>query len=103
MVTKREALDAELIDNTFPQDFTIADMFWISAIKDTYERAFNEWKDDIKYMTALSMALNHKIFEWYKKDKKTAQVYNDLFIECDDYIHENFKWDDLTYYFRVTD
>jgi len=27
MVTKREALDAELIDNTFPQDFTIADMF----------------------------------------------------------------------------
>jgi len=42
-------------------------------------------------MTALSMALNHKIFEWYQKDKKTAQVYNDLFIECDDYIHENFK------------
>lgn len=103
MVTKREALDAELIDNTFPMDFTIAEDFGVWAIKETYQRAFKEWKSDIKYMTALSMALNHKIWDWYKKNEDVARVYNDLWLECDDYIHENFKWDDLTYYFRVTD
>ena len=29
---------------TFWDDFTIADSFGISAIKDTYKRAFEEWK-----------------------------------------------------------
>ena len=28
---------------TFWQDFTIADRFGVSAIKDTFKRAFNEW------------------------------------------------------------
>ena len=29
---------------TFWDDFSIADRFGISAIKDTYKRAFEEWK-----------------------------------------------------------
>ena len=29
---------------TFWDDFSIADSFGISAIKDTYKRAFEEWK-----------------------------------------------------------
>lgn len=28
---------------TFWIDFTIADQFGLEAVKDTYERAFNEW------------------------------------------------------------
>ena len=34
---------------TFYQDFSIADNFGINAIKDTFKRAFNEWKDDISF------------------------------------------------------
>ena len=31
---------------TFAMDFDIADRFGASAVKDTFNRAFNEWKSD---------------------------------------------------------
>lgn len=43
---------------TFFEDFTIAEYFGVNAIKDTYNRAFNEWKNDYKYLTELVMVLN---------------------------------------------
>ena len=46
---------------TFYMDFTIADKFGIEAIKDTYSRAFKEWKNDYKYLTLLVLNLKHKI------------------------------------------
>ena len=44
---------------TFWMDFSIADKFGIAAIKDTYKRAFNAWKDNHVYLTELVMVLNH--------------------------------------------
>ena len=32
---------------TFWQDFTIADQFGVDAVVDTYNRVFEDWKDDI--------------------------------------------------------
>ena len=46
---------------TFFEDFSIADHFGIAAIRDTYKRAFNEWKNDYKYLTELVLVLNWKI------------------------------------------
>lgn len=63
---------------TFWKDFSIADKFGIDAIKDTYKRAFEEWKENYIYLTELVMVLNHKIWEWYGKNEAIAQVYNDL-------------------------
>ena len=104
MITKQELSDPKLVDNTFPMDFTIAEEFWPAAVKDTFDRAFKEWKNNIKYATALSMALNHKIREWYeKKNNKLALLYQQLREQIDGYIYENYKWDDLTYYFKITD
>lgn len=48
---------------TFWTDFNIADRFGLDAIKDTYNRAFNEWKDDKVYATELVMVLNWKSWE----------------------------------------
>ena len=48
---------------TFWSDFSIADRFGARAIKDTYERAFNEWKDNYQYLTELVMVLNWKIWQ----------------------------------------
>ena len=48
---------------TFWQDFSIADRFGVAAIKDTFTRAFNEWKHDYKYLTELVMVLNWKIWQ----------------------------------------
>ena len=46
---------------TFWQDFSIADNFGVKAVKDTYKRAFSEWKTNYKYLTELVMVLNWKI------------------------------------------
>ena len=38
---------------TFYSDFSIADNFGIDAVKDTYKRAFKNWKSNYKYLTEL--------------------------------------------------
>ena len=63
---------------TFWQDFTIADKFGVAAIKDTFNRAFNEWKNNYQYLTELVMVLNWKIWEYYEKNREFAEVYNKL-------------------------
>ena len=35
------------VQTTFWEDFTIADLFGLSAIRDTYNRAFKEWNEDL--------------------------------------------------------
>lgn len=35
---------------TFWTDFSIADVFGVSAIKDTFNRAFEEWRDNYIYI-----------------------------------------------------
>ena len=88
---------------TFWQDFTIADMFGISAVKDTYKRAFNEWKNDYIYLTELVLVLNWKIWQHYEKNEPIARVYNDLWQVAQDYAYNNLKGDELSYFFRITD
>lgn len=64
---------------TFNQDFTIADHFGVLAIKDTFRRAFNEWKGNYKYLTELVMVLNHKIFEHHNNgNMEYMLLYNEL-------------------------
>lgn len=41
-----EALNGYKPFTTFWQDFSIADRFGASAVQDTFNRAFAEWKDD---------------------------------------------------------
>lgn len=54
------------LQTTFWDDFSIADKFGISAIKDTYKRAFEEWKDNFKYLTELILVLHHKIWQYHE-------------------------------------
>ncbi len=88
---------------TFWDDFSIADSFGISAIRDTYKRAFEEWKWNYKYLTELVMVLNWKIWYWYKMDEKIAQCYNDLWLECDEYAYDNLKGEEFDYFIKTLD
>lgn len=88
---------------TFWDDFSIADRFGVNGIKDTYKRAFEEWKWDYKYLTELVMVLNRKIWYWYKKDEKLAKCYNDLWMECDEYAYNNLKGEEFDYFIKTTD
>lgn len=88
---------------TFYTDFSIADNFGVSAIKDTYKRAFASWKNNVQYLTELVMALNWKIWEHFETNYEYAKVYDALWRKADQYAVENLKGDDLTYYYRTTD
>lgn len=88
---------------TFWMDFSIADKFGVNAIKDTFKRAFEEWKSNIKYLTELVMVLNHKIWYWYEKNDTLAGLYNDLWQEADGWCHDNLTGDDADYYYTTTD
>ena len=88
---------------TFYQDFSIADNFGVGAIKDTYNRAFNEWKDNYKFLTELVMVLNWKIFEHYESNEKIAKVYDSLWKEADEYAMENLKDQEAKCYYEITD
>lgn len=88
---------------TFYEDFSIADVFGIKAIKDTYERAFTEWKTDYKYLTELIMVLNWKLFEHYQTNEEYAQLYGKLWHQADEWAYENLKRDELNYYINTTD
>lgn len=88
---------------TFYKDFSIAEKFGTQAIKDTYTRAFEDWKHDYKYLTELVMVLNWKIWEHYEDNEELAKLYNDLWEELDNYACENLKDEELEYFFRTTD
>lgn len=95
----------EPVANTFKMDFTIADMFGgIPAIKDTYKRAFDEWHDDYEMLTALVVALNHKIWEHYHANNhEFAKLYDQLWRTADEYAMTHLTDDALAYFLEVTD
>ena len=88
---------------TFYTDFSIADRFGVEAIKDTFKRSFENWKNNVEYLTELVMALNWKIWEHYEANQTYAQLYQSLWEKADAYACENLKGDDLTYFYRTTD
>ena len=88
---------------TFWTDFSIADVYGLDGIQDTYDRAFAEWKGNYKYLTELVMVLNHKIFEWHGLDNGREELYDTLWYKTDTYALENLTGDELDYYLEVTD
>lgn len=88
---------------TFYEDFSIADAFGPSAIKDTYKRAFRAWKKDHKYLTELVMVLNWKIWEHNGHNEVYARLYNELWEEADAWAMDNLKSEELSYFISTTD
>ena len=95
---------SEMVDNTFSMDFPIADAFGVNAIKDTFNRAFKEWKSNYKMLTALVVILNHKIWQHYEHHNDDfAKLYDSLWRQAEDYALINLKDDELQYYYEITD
>ena len=89
---------------TFWSDFSIADVFGINAVKDTYKRAFKVWRNDYIYLTELVMVLNWKMWQYHENgNKKYEEVYTKLWEEADYYACNNLHGDELTYFYRTTD
>ena len=88
---------------TFWSDFSIADVFGKEAVQDTFNRAFTEWKSDVRYLTDLVVVLNHKIFQHFNGDRELSKLYDALWKIADSYAMENLTGDDFEYFFNITD
>ena len=77
------------LQTTFWSDFSIADSFGLPAVRDTFRRAFEEWKGNYKYLTELVLVLNHKIWQYHETRPEFAA--------------ENLKDDELGYFLDTTD
>ena len=91
------------VQTTFWEDFSAADIFGLSAIQDTFNRAFEEWRGNYKYLTELTLVLNHKIWQYHEKIPEFAKLYNTLWEQAGQYAVETLKDDELSYYYDVTD
>ena len=87
---------------TFYTDFSIADKFGVDAIQDTFNRAFEEWKTDYKYLTELVMVMSWKSFE-HQDNIEIANLYSRLYRIADEYACKNLKNEELEYYYETTD
>lgn len=88
---------------TFWIDFSIADIFGVKAIEDTYQRAFDGWKYNYKYVTELTMVLNHKIWFWYERREDYAMTYDKLWKQSDEWCSSHLKGQELEYYYSILD
>lgn len=99
-----EALTGYKPQTTFWMDFSIADQFGEKSVRDTYNRAFSEWKNNHVFLTELVMVLNWKLWQHYENgNQNLAKLYNDLWVKSDGYAVENLHGDELSYYYMTTD
>ena len=88
---------------TFWMDFSIADKFGVKAVRDTYNRAVEGWRDNIVYLTELVLVLNHKIWQHYQSNEELAREYDELWRGLDGWCVENLTGEDADYFYRITD
>lgn len=90
---------------TFMNDFAIAEQFGIEAVKDTFKRAFDEWKDDIVYLTELCLVTNALCWHFHSEgNEKLSRLYQDYYYQCRDYAYDDhFNEEDIDYFFDTTD
>ena len=89
---------------TFYQDFSIADAFGVSAIKDTFKRGLEACQElGYIYLTEFVMVLNWKIWEHYRTNNTFGRTYNDLWMKASEIAQTTLQGDELMYYYRTTD
>ena len=90
-------------ESTFWEEFSIAEDYGAEGVKEHYDLVFEQWKDNLKFLTELVLVLNIKIFIWYGVDDTIGKMYDQLWKETDDYALNTLKSDDLHYYLSTLD
>ena len=90
-------------ESTFWEEFSIAEDYGAEGVKEHYDLVFEQWKDNLKFLTELVLVLNIKIFIWYGVDDTIGKMYDQLWKETDGYALNTLKSDDLHYYLSTLD
>ncbi len=84
-------------ETSFWQDFTIAEMFGLIAIRHTFHVAFKEWRINHRYLTELVMVLNWKIWQWHRVDEDVSALYSELWEKADSWALDHLQNEELDY------
>ena len=89
---------------TFWDDFTIAERFGLSAIKDTYNNAFNSWKTDVVFIVELVLVLNWKMLYMDERHMTEKSVmYYKCWVELSNWCERHLEAGAYEYFINVTD
>lgn len=88
---------------TYFEDFSIADQYGVDAIKDTFNKNFEQAKTNYKWLTEFVMACNWKTWEHHGHNEQYAKLYNSLWEQADAYAMDNLKDEEIQYFLRTTD
>lgn len=70
------------VGTTFYGDFKVAEAFLgtePNAVKETWKRAWEGWKNNCKYMVELCLVMNHLCWEHNGKDASLSEWYADKY------------------------
>lgn len=99
-----ELANGYTLKTTFFEDFMIAEKFGVDAVKDTFKRAFNEWKDNYIYVTELTIVTNLLCWHWYYLGKEEiSKLYSDYYHKTRSYALNHLKGDEFQYFWKWTD
>lgn len=89
---------------TLWDDFSIADLFGIAAIRDTCKSSLKFAKDaGYKELTELVLVLNHKSWFWNERNDEYTTVYISLYEQVQNYAFAHLKGEELKYFIQTTD
>ena len=106
-----------VIENCFAQDIIIAGMFGASRLESYMKQAFEEWKKDIRYLTALAITANHigwkyhneglqgmskMMFGWWEK-LDAFILDGDEDEDSEEYNYKNFTSEEVQYFIQACD
>ena len=90
-------------ETTFWEEFSISDQYGPDRVVEHYNLVFDQWKDNLKYLTELVLVLNWKIYQWYQVDDTLGMTYDDLWKRTDSFAMDTLRGEDLHYYLSVLD
>ena len=79
----------------------------IGELTTTFATAFNEWKDDVRYMANLAIVTNMKCWEHYGSgNEELSREYGEEYHRVNDWVwseESGFTKEEREYYFTYTD
>lgn len=90
-------------ESSFWEEFSIAEDYGPEGIRKHYDTVFEQYRDNLNFLTELVLVLNWKIYQWYQVDDTLGMTYDELWKRTDGYAMETLKGDDLHKYLSVLD
>lgn len=93
------------LTSTFMHDFEIAERFGADAVKDTFDRAFAEWKDNPTMLAELAVVTNTRCWDTYAMENYLLSgMYSGMYYMCTGYAYDGTRPEEfVSIFFNIVD